>query len=419
MTTEILGNDEVTSAQSDKFTTHNDGLRQLEGKTIRVLSKSSSGPPGSFAEGDTHIVDVASGVWAAGAVNDITHFYAGTHKFYTPIEGWRVWVNDDDREHVFDGTDWDVYTLNAAAALTAGSILFADANGDVTQDNATFFFDDTNNRIGVGTSTPDFTGDFAGTVDCDKIIVDAGTTSLPSITTDGDENSGIVFPAADQIGVTLGATRYIFVNASGVIDIENGGVINNAAGTAGAPSFAYVDSPLTGRFRAAADEEGISVAGTEVGRWIAGGLSFDGGTDAIGTYDEGTWTPALFDFTLSDSEGQTYSTQVGTYTKIGDVVHVQGNMVLTSLGTLTTSDQASVGGLPFAAENTAGNLQFIGVGLGSGFSLTAGFNVTGYIPIGASRVALQTWDVAAGTTSLLVSEFTAGGNITFGGMYKC
>lgn len=38
-------------------------------------------------------------------------------------------------------------------ALTAGSVLFSDGTS-ISQDNSNFFWDDTNNRLGIGTSTP-------------------------------------------------------------------------------------------------------------------------------------------------------------------------------------------------------------------------------------------------------------------------
>ncbi|MBP9752124.1 MAG: tail fiber domain-containing protein, partial [Candidatus Moranbacteria bacterium] len=39
-------------------------------------------------------------------------------------------------------------------APTLGSVVFAGASGALTQDNANFFFDDTNNRLGIGTAAP-------------------------------------------------------------------------------------------------------------------------------------------------------------------------------------------------------------------------------------------------------------------------
>ena len=38
--------------------------------------------------------------------------------------------------------------------ITQGSVLFAGANGEVSQDNSSLFWDDTNNRLGIGTTTP-------------------------------------------------------------------------------------------------------------------------------------------------------------------------------------------------------------------------------------------------------------------------
>jgi len=44
--------------------------------------------------------------------------------------------------------------LLAGATITDGSVLFADSNSQVTQDNSNFFWDNTNKRLGLGTNTP-------------------------------------------------------------------------------------------------------------------------------------------------------------------------------------------------------------------------------------------------------------------------
>ena len=43
-----------------------------------------------------------------------------------------------------------------ATAFTAGSVVFAGASGVYSQDNANLFWDDTNNRLGIGTSSPNY-----------------------------------------------------------------------------------------------------------------------------------------------------------------------------------------------------------------------------------------------------------------------
>lgn len=50
-----------------------------------------------------------------------------------------------------------------ASTLTSGSVLFAGTSGVLQQDNANFFWDDTNNRLGIGTATPSFKLDVVGT----------------------------------------------------------------------------------------------------------------------------------------------------------------------------------------------------------------------------------------------------------------
>jgi len=57
----------------------------------------------------------------------------------------------------FDGTITlvgSVATLSITTALTLGSVPFIGASGALTQDNSNLFFDDTNNRLGIGTASP-------------------------------------------------------------------------------------------------------------------------------------------------------------------------------------------------------------------------------------------------------------------------
>src|SRR3990167_4364571 len=44
--------------------------------------------------------------------------------------------------------------LKSETGLTAGSILFIDTNGKIVQDNVNLIWDDTNNRLGIGTTSP-------------------------------------------------------------------------------------------------------------------------------------------------------------------------------------------------------------------------------------------------------------------------
>jgi hypothetical protein len=55
-------------------------------------------------------------------------------------------------------------------SATAGSVLFAGASGVLAQDNANFFWDDTNNRLGIGTATPSYGLHIIGTTAVNSLL---------------------------------------------------------------------------------------------------------------------------------------------------------------------------------------------------------------------------------------------------------
>lgn len=75
-----------------------------------------------------------------------------------------------------------------ATAFTAGSVVFAGASGVYTQDNTNFFWDDTNNRLGLGNATPACTLDVTGGIQTSR----TGVTSPAA--TDGNVFSGSYTP---------------------------------------------------------------------------------------------------------------------------------------------------------------------------------------------------------------------------------
>jgi hypothetical protein len=56
------------------------------------------------------------------------------------------------------------------STMTAGSVLFAGASGLLSQDNANLFWDDVNNRLGIGTTTPTFRIGIWGQISSDTSI---------------------------------------------------------------------------------------------------------------------------------------------------------------------------------------------------------------------------------------------------------
>jgi hypothetical protein len=69
------------------------------------------------------------------------------------------------------------------------------------------------------------------------VAFSAGTAALPSITTSGDTNTGVFFPAADTIGFAEGGTEVMRITSSGNLNIGNSrnlSAVQLLAGTNGA-----------------------------------------------------------------------------------------------------------------------------------------------------------------------------------------
>ena len=120
-TTPLLEIEEMTQSQASKYVTFNEAIRLIEGFTIRVLSQSNSGPPGSPSDGDAYIVDSATGTWSGFAVKDIALYLNTTWHGMTPFEGMGVWVVDENKEYVYDGSNWIPKGREAGIALLSST----------------------------------------------------------------------------------------------------------------------------------------------------------------------------------------------------------------------------------------------------------------------------------------------------------
>ena len=78
---------------------------------------------------------------------------------------------------------------------------------------------------------------------------------------------------------------------------------------------------------------------------LSGGvyLGGTGSANLLDDYEEGTWTPTV-------STGTSYASQIGLYTKIGNIVHIKCNIEVTTLSSVTSQ----VLGLPFTSESASG-----------------------------------------------------------------
>lgn len=130
--------------------------------------------------------------------------------------------------------------------------------------------------------------------------------------------------------------------------------------------------------------------------------------NTLDDYEEGTWTPGIS--FGGGTTGITYTTQTGRYTKIGRLVYVEAQIVLSAKGSSTGS--ALVTGLPF----TVGINSTCGLVAVTGFSsLTAG--IKGNFSTGATTISIR----APGTTgepAATDTNFAATSNLVINGAYS-
>lgn len=107
MTTPLLGLPEIAEGVANQAPIHNTALRQLEARSFRVLSLSTTVPPAAPSESHSYIIPAgATGVWT-GKTNQIASWVGGAWVYYVPLEGiGGLWVNDLDTAYSFDGANW-------------------------------------------------------------------------------------------------------------------------------------------------------------------------------------------------------------------------------------------------------------------------------------------------------------------------
>ena len=209
------------------------------------------------------------------------------------------------------------------------------------------------------------------------VVTGAGTVSAPVYSTTGDTNTGIFFPAADQVAITTGGTQRALVDASGNVGVRSSGGTTptydfstlgeglffrywDSSGTRFADLVAIGNTPAGATQNMRFFTNTGSAPGTAVERMRltsdgylrmasgSGGIQFGGDTaaaNALDDYEEGTWTPA-FD---AASGSATYTNQQGTYTKIGRQVTAVFYITVNTSSSLVAT---GISGLPFTGSST-------------------------------------------------------------------
>lgn len=212
MATEVLGITELVDSQAAKYATHNEALRQLEGRMVRVKSRTTTAQPGSPAAGDTYILPTgATGTNWAGNNGKIAHYYGGSWKFWTPVEGARVWVNDEDQRVVYDGGAW---VLDTRASMLTKSVA-GGSNVTLTAAENSYPAIDltgaiTSNISVIVTTTPKL------------LVVKNSTTGDFTITVKTSAGSGIVVPRGAREMLYCDGTNVVVPLRTSAVSTDNG-----------------------------------------------------------------------------------------------------------------------------------------------------------------------------------------------------
>ena len=149
----------------------------------------------------------------------------------------------------------------------------------------------------------------------------------------------------------------IIVNSSNSntykIQLENAG---STLGYIGAVTDAIVFSNSSAAEQARFTDAGLKLPS---GR----GIDFSATSDASGSsseilddYEEGTWTPIFADSSSGGNASSSYTHQLGWYTKIGNLVNVQGRLSGCDTTGLTGSHAFYIRNLPYAMEQSSHRL---------------------------------------------------------------
>lgn len=465
----------TTSAQLASVISDETGSGALVFATSPTLVTPALGTPSSGNLSNCTSIPMAQASGALAIANGGTGQTAALAAFDalspTTTKGDLIAFNTTTSERLPVGTDGQILTADAAssggikwanassaASGVSGAVQFS--NGSVlTSDATNFFWDDTNNRLGIGTNTPsarihskqtsavapggiglyleDSTGSSsnqfglkidsaaagnAGSVRFNYHLDAGGATAGISLLTGGatpTEKVRITSSGAVGIGTTLpafAASRTGMVlrgNANGV-ELLLQETVNDTDGSTNGVLLAKVgsDGYFINRnngslFFYTNSVERMSLSNTGLLTLAAGQIKFPASQNAsadantLDDYEEGTWTPSLGGTSV-------LSIVAARYTKIGRVVNFTVYFVITSLGTGSTS---VISGLPF----TSGSDVLVSASYWTGVS--AAYTVlSGYLQSGTSTI--QMYGATAATANIVTqTPFATGAAIALSGHY--
>ena len=182
---------------------------------VKIANATTPNPGHNFtsASGGVATGDILYGS-AADTLSALSAVETGNALISGGVETAPSWGKINLTTHVTETLPVGNGGTGTATAFTLGSVPFAGASGVYSQDNANFFWDDTNNRLGLGTATPneqlEMTGNirlpattsttgqikmgtnpFAHAYGTRNTFIGSGTVTSGNLTLTGTDNVGI------------------------------------------------------------------------------------------------------------------------------------------------------------------------------------------------------------------------------------
>uniref|UniRef100_UPI00262AAC4D hypothetical protein n=1 Tax=uncultured Maribacter sp. TaxID=431308 RepID=UPI00262AAC4D len=223
-------------------------LKVEDDPTTRIANLSSLHADGT----ETKIVAGNSGITITGDGSSSLPY--GIYNNFTEVDGsttneintafTTVNVAGTDYLRITDSNgDLDVPLSDLSPTGTTGSIFFADTDGSITENNGQLFWNNTNNRLGVGTSSPANKFHVTGAIRSEGYLNSDGSVGEPAYRFHDDTNTGMYSPFQDEISFTVGGVEALNIDEASsstkviikeTLELE-GAVLdeNDSAGTAG------------------------------------------------------------------------------------------------------------------------------------------------------------------------------------------